>query len=875
MDFLNITTPTPNTNNHQKLTCQLDIFKTSLNTLKDDIDQSVLANTPMIDCLQKLSCGMDKIIQAVFEYFELHSTAVFAVGGYGRQQLYLHSDVDILIIYDQTACQSLLTDFVQAIWQLGITPAICVQSLHTLDVAVQEHTIATAWLDARLVCGNADWHALPYDSVKKYWQIPTFFDVKLAETKARHTLHGFTEYNLEPNIKTHMGGLRDIHLLGWLSKFIDSRHKTAQIADFLLPNELACLSDSFDFISRIRHHLHYLSAKGYDVLSFDYQHQVAKRLNLDGQTNNTLAEQLMKRYYHHATATASLTDMLCQLFYEKYTNQTFTIKILDDEFALKTVNQTTYLCTQHHLVFDNNPASILRLFLVMGHHNIAHICPQTLRLLQSSSQNIDDNYRHNTYHKRLFIQNLKQPTLLFHRLRMMKRFGVLGRYLPDFGHIMGLMQFDLFHRYTVDEHTLLLVKILDDFDKGKFGQLSDIYRTLCHKYLLVITAIFHDIAKGLDGDHSVIGAKIAKRFCESHNLPKDDQSLIEFLVSHHLTMSLVAQKQDISDIGVIEHFAKIVGDIDTLNYLYILTVADMNATNSELWNNWRATLLSQLYSATHHFLSTQTTDQKSLIKKRQTDALAILAKKDNFDKTAIDNFWQKLSDTYFLKHNKDELAWHADIIAYGLKDQQAPPYVATDIDLTHLNLLKLFIYTKDMPHLFSKMIGVIDMAGFSVMGAHIFTTKTGFALNTLTIIDNDHDWAYDNLDDFDEKAYYHRHDDLCDRLIKMIEDDNFCYTPKKRYHNPLKAFVVPTVIEFIDNNFTELHLVTKDRPSLLAKIGQVFDKFDIIVHSARITTLGERAEDVFYLTDSEQLLLDKNTQARLACALDDLLTDSD
>lgn len=865
--------PLPQIQQHPSL-ADLEIIKEWLIAFKKSIDTGVLTNTlPMASHLGALSLAVDDILKALFDVLLLPQTAIFAVGGYGRQQLYYHSDVDILIIYDDydpqnTHIDKEIGEFIQAIWQLGITPAICVQPMSNLAYAVKEPTCAAAWLDSRYLCGKKQWRHLPYQSVKKSWSIRDFYDAKLGETKARHLLHKNTAYSLEPNIKNAPGGLRDVHLLGWLAKFLTPKH-TPHLSvknGFLLQDELDSLTTSVEFLSRLRHHLHVLTDKPNDNLSFDYQSAIAKRMGIDGSATQA-AEQLMKQYYSCAMCIASLSYMISQLFFQTHIVCDTSFLPIDEEFGVMRLHDVHYLCIVTPVVFEQNPASMLRLFLVMGKYNIRHITPQTLRLLRVASGRIDDTYRNNAHHQRLFIQNLQEPNLLFHRLRLMKQFGVLGNYIVAFGQIMGLMQFDLFHRYTVDAHTLLLIRILHRFGGGGFGALSDIYQTLPKKYLLVIAAIFHDIAKGQKGDHSVLGATLAEHFCQTHHLPQQDRALIVFLVRHHLTMSLTAQKQDISDMIVIKEFADIVGNQTTLDYLYVLTVADMNATNSELWNNWRASLLSQLYRATCHFLSQKALDKPSLANTQKHETLDLLSQDDDFDEMAIYGFWRKLSDTYFLKHSKDELAWHAKIIAY--QKHKNPPLVATDVDLTHNNLFKLLIYTKDTAHLFSKMVGVIDMAGFAVMGANIFTTQTGYALNTFTIIDNEHCWDYDKTTD--KTAHTNRQKALCDRLIAMIEGGDFDYMPKKRYHNTLKHFVVDTTIEFVDNHLTELHLTTKDMPSLLAKIGQVFDELDIRVHSAKISTLGERAVDVFYLSDGDDLLLDTATKRQLKLALVGLL----
>lgn len=872
--------------------CGTASFNDWLDALNAFIDHRICTNDfnnfTMADYLALRTAVVDEILTRLFDSYQFEHTSLFAVGGYGRCQLLPASDVDILLVLQGDDEKERIEQFITHLWQLNFTPAVSVQAWHDMAERAREHTLATAWLESRLLTGSHD-SSLPYQTVKQAWQLATFYDAKLDEAKTRYLGHKSTEYNLEPNIKTAPGGLRDIQIIGWLGAFLfninhTSFHNAPAQFDvlvaykFLIDSENKALTAANEFLWQVRHHLHTLTQKAEERLLFSHQNSVAARMGYVSDTQNGAAEALMKDYYHHAMTVASLSDMLCQLFFQNYIAKELSFDAIDEQFGTIIMHDRQYLCITNPFVFEEYPSAILKLFLLMGRLNIKHISPQTLRHLRLASTMMDDNYRNNTKHQRLFIQNLKEPNLLFHRLRLMKRFGVLGAYIPAFGQILGMMQFDLFHRYTVDAHTLLLIRILhrlarDDY----FGQVAQVYRALDNHYILVIAAIFHDIAKGRGGDHSELGAQLADEFCHQHNLPADDRRLIVFLIKEHLTMSLTAQKQDIYDAEVIMQFAQTVGSIEYLDFLYVLTVTDMNATNDALWNNWRASLINQLYFATHRLLlQGDKLDDETLARQHKHDAklkLSMMA----VDMNAVQDFWRHLSTVYFLKHTVADLVWHAHTIV-GALHISAPsgthtPIAAIESDPHHLNLFKVMIYTKDTPQLFSKIVGALDMLGLNVMGANIFTTQTGYALNTLTVLDIDNHWEERLIDDSDVIAYQKHQEHLRHALLDMMNHlDAFHYTPKKRHVRHLSYFNVATEIEFKDERLTHLYITTKDRPSLLAKIGLIFDELNISVHGAKITTLGERAEDVFYLNHNGRLLDTQTKQAlkdKLLIALDD------
>ncbi len=885
--------PTPIFDTHH-----LSDIKAWLNDCETFIDHQICQRTP--DELSDKTANENSLIQqllwlrtqvldtlliGLFNTMSLSKdVALFAVGGFGRGEVFPFSDVDLLIIYghvcDDTMTQ--LHEFMAFLWDTGINPALTLRSIDD-DACVKELTIATSLAENRFLAGDDTLQDLPTLWTKKHWTATSFFDAKMIETYERHQSFGKTEYNLEPNVKSAVGGLRDIHLLYWIGRFYFSLSPTVTLAElvqvqFLNEQERDDLVKAKHFFWQIRHHLHVLSGKADDKLSFGAQKALATRMGF-GETNGTdtaPAERLMKQYYHHAMTVATLSPMLCELFFETYLMKDGHCTPIDDEFVITKHLSNHAISVRHDDVFDRQPQSLLRLFLLMGEHNLKHIAPQTIRLLRYHSTKIDDNFRQNPIHRQAFIDNLNQDNLLFHRLRLMKRTGILGAYLPAFAKITGLMQYDLFHRYTVDAHTLLLIRLLHRFDnpnESDFSIVGVVYRELHNKLPLVIASIFHDIAKGQGGDHSELGASLAKQFCQDHQLNSDDTDLIEWLVRHHLVMSITAQKKDIDDPAVIGEFAQFVGDIRHLDYLYVLTVADMNATNSQLWNNWRATLLRQLYLTTHRFLNNDISLDTLIDKKQQNAKKELLSQ--GIDIEQITHLWQRLPYEYFTKHQSSSIAWHTQEIQAHQKNTDNRPLVALKPHPNkQLHANQLLIYTPNQPNLFAVTVSILDKFGYSIYGADILTDDDNYALDSYvivsqalaskSIVDGQAKLSHDGLTDSDKQRLI---DSLSIHLTcpKSFFDTLPAPRPKVLASNALlKHFNIPTDIYFepIKGSYQHnLHLITKDKPSLLAKIGRVFGKLNIWVHSAKITTLGERVEDIFCVSDEGKSLSEDRQHA--------------
>ncbi|MDO4897124.1 MAG: [protein-PII] uridylyltransferase [Moraxella sp.] len=847
-------------------------YKSYLAKLNADIDDQIckagIHATDMIESqVAKRTQAVDNMLIGMFhERFGADSElGLFAIGGYGRGELFPRSDVDILILGDDAdSHKDKIEQFVASLWDIGITPAISVQSVADLSRHAKEQTVATALLDARFLVGSRTLMDIPSLTVKRAWTLGQFYHTKINEAKQRHLAHHATEYTLEPNIKNGVGGLRDIHIIGWLHRFYGIHHPPTP--DPNIAHHAPTLTHAKRFFWLVRHHLHTLAVREMDKLAFDTQKPIAERLGfLDNHSPNAQAEALMRQYYHHAMTTASLSELLSDDFAERYLGVPHQRTDLDDDFCQLICQNDAFIAIQDTDLFINKPSAMLTLFLKMGKYGIKKIQATTLTALSSAVRQIDDTYRANLTHKALFLANLQENNYLFHRLRLMKRTGVLGAYLPAFGQIMGLMQFDLFHRYTVDAHTLYLIRILHRFGDSchdeyqqKFDLVSQIYQHIHRKDILAITALFHDIAKGRGGDHSELGAVDAHEFCASHGMSDDDTAFISWLVRHHLTMSLTAQKKDIYDPDVIGEFARLVGSVSRLNHLYVLTVADMNATNSQLWNTWRASLLKQLYLSTHKALTQGETDPTRAIKERKERAKGLL----NVPSDEIDKLWAGFGDEYFLTQKSSDIAWQtSEIITHKHRLNHTPIISLKPHSDLALDAVLVFICTPDQANLFATSVCVLDKLGLSVLDANILTADIdgkSYALDSYIVIDRfakRDDKGRLNSDFLTDR---HRQDELRRTLMDAFWQGH-CQVASTLSDPALKHFSVPTKIEFspatthahIGHHL--MHLITKDRPALLAKVGQVFCRHNIKVHGARITTLGERAEDIFYISSDTAL----------------------
>lgn len=863
-----------------------------LKQIEDDISVALAKGVDIRSLVEARAEAIDSLLIELFKLHDLQQTelALFAVGGYGRGELSPYSDVDILLLspddLDKDTSQK-VDAFVARLWDIGIEPGLAVRSIKDCFQVATDITVATNLLEGRLLAGNETLRNVPNEIVQQLWSQKDFYEAKMAEARARHLRHNDTEYNLEPDIKKSPGGLRDIHTIGWIAKRYFRIGKLYDLVpqEFLTEREFDELMFAEGFLWRIRHHLHRLTGRNENKLLFDYQREIAKRMGYHAEPDdepNAAVEAFMRDYYRCAMQISTLSEMLTSHYYETLIEA----RLPESERPKKSVlnarfNQVgDHIAMAHHHVFAQHPEAILEMFLLMGQHGIKYIRTRTLRALKIAARGIDQNYRENERHKQLFLENLKEQNYLYQRLRIMKRYGVLANYLPQFANLIGLMQYDLFHRYTVDAHILLLVRILHRFTdpkyKDDFALVSSIYKRIERKEIIVLAAIFHDIAKGRGGDHSELGEIDAIEFCLSHGMSEADAKLIGWLTRYHLLMSMTAQKQDISDPEVVTRFANLVGNVTHLNHLYVLTVADMNATNPQLWNSWRASLMKQLYIQTRRILRADLdapTNRQEMIATTRQQALAMLDKVDNqhMNRDEVLALWDELGDEYFLREIPEAIMWHTEAIlnhppiGKASDASSEPLIVLREHRELALDAVQIFIYTQNQANLFAVTMAVFDQMNLDVLDARIITATRDFALDSYVLLDR-HGTLLTDPESREE---------LSRRLIEAFKNPESPKLVQKRLPRRLKNFQVPTTIDFNYNEASHQHvmsLTTLDQPGLLARIGQVFLNEGIEVHAARITTLGERAEDMFYISDIGDAMLSDTKLERLKDTLIEVLT---
>ena len=818
---------------------------------------------PIREIIKVRSNIIDEALQYLWQHAGLEHTALglFAVGGYGRREMLPYSDVDLLILSEHdipSEQEQLISTFISSLWDVGnFKPGISVRTIQEcVEQATDDLTVATTLIEARLIIGNHSLAKWPRRIVSQTWTDKTFFDAKMDEQARRYAQHNNTESNLEPDIKNAPGGIRDINQIGWIAK----RHfRVNRIYDlvhlgFISEFELSVLEESESFLWEIRHHLHRLTKRDENRLLFDYQRDIAAKFGFvreDGKPQNYPIEQFMRLYYRSAQQVSTLNEMLLSYFNESV----ITPRLPNYERQIEEINENFKLvdgklAVQHHKIFSERPHAILELFyLLTKRPEIKGIRARTLRLLTLAAKNIDQNFREQPEHQALFMDIIRSPHRLYETLVAMKRYGVLGNYIPAFGQITGLMQYDLFHIYTVDAHTLLLIRNLNRFKEPEFAKdfpvVSSVFQRLARRDIVYLAAIFHDIAKGRGGDHSELGADDAIEFCRTHGFIERECNLVAWLIQNHLLMSVTSQKKDISDPDVVREFAEKMGDMEHLDYLYTLTVADINATNPKLWNTWRASLMRQLYTHARDVIRSglgRPVDYQMLIEDTKFEASEMLV--ENFSLYDVEKVWQELGDDYFLKESADEIAWHTRaILNHG--ENPAPLVLMRAHRKYAQDAVQIFIYTQDQPNLFATTVAILDRMNLDVQDARIITAVKAFSLDTYVVLDR----FGTLLNDAERQST------VIDALVEALShSDEYPGLMQRRIPRQLRHFDIENTVsislnEALNQNMVEI--ATLDQPGLLAKIGGLFMMQGLDIHSAKIATLGERAEDIFFVTKKD------------------------
>ncbi len=801
--------------------------------------------------------------------------ALVAVGGYGRGELHPCSDVDLLVLVPAPLAEgerASVEQLVSFLWDIGLEVGHSVRTVaECAEESAADVGVMTTLLEARRLAGSTELidamrTALAPDRV---WPVRAFFEAKVREQQERRLKANDTAYNLEPNVKTGPGGLRDIQTIAWVAK----RHFGAESLDelvgygFLTPSELRRLQQAQSFLWKVRFGLHVLTGRHEDRLLFDYQIKLAQSFGYEDASYTLAVEQLMQRYYRTIMDVTLLNELLLQLFREAILSDNAPPVPLNPRFQVR----NDYLEAVNEDVFARSPSALLELFVLLQQNpHIRGVRAGTIRALARNLWLIDEEFRQNPRNHRLFLEILRAPRGVTHELRRMNDYGVLGRYIPAFGRVVGRMQYDLFHSYTVDAHTLFVVSNLRRLAMAEFDHelplVSPIMQQLPKPEIVYLSALFHDIAKGRGGDHSDLGAVDAEAFCLEQGLSRYDARLVAWLVRHHLLFSMTAQKRDIGDPQVISEFARAIGDETHLDYLYVLTCADVRGTNPKLWNSWKTALFQDLYDrvkrALRRGLETPV-DQEELVRENQERARALL-RGAALQSGSIERTWARLPTAYFLRHGPEEIARHTRALAAG--EANADEALVSVEPQSERGTTAVMIYAPHRRHGFARATAVLDQLGLTIVDANITPVGNGFSLDSYHVLEEDGS-PITNAE---------RRNEIEQALWRSLQrPEEAPLAVSRRATRQMRVFKTPTQIAIsVDerNRRSVLELTAGDRPGLLCDVGKVLWEERVDLHAAKISTLGERAEDVFYVTDRAQEPLNdaaaERLRARLAEALD-------
>jgi len=798
---------------------------------------------------------------------------LFAVGGYGRGELHPYSDIDILILGEETAIEAasdLLAAFTTRLWDFNVDIGHAVRSFDQCrELARDDITIATSLIECRPVVARVEMttqlEAVAFDDT--LWSTQAFYQAKVAEQDERYDKHDNSDNRLEPDIKNAPGGLRDLHTIIWVTRrhFRTTRLITLVDEGLLTQHEFRLLDEAEQFLKRTRFALHMCAGRAQNKLLFDHQAQVAEAMGFNETDTKERIEAFMKQVYRMTLRMGEFNDMLLQHFEETVLGdpESLTVKPLNARWQVR----GQHLELIHDNGFERNPSALLEAFALLAQNSeLKGLRAATTRQMYTARHLIDDAFRNDIVNISYFMELMRYPEKLPEILRRMRYYGILSRYIPEFGAIMGLMQHDLFHIYTVDAHTLQLVRNITRFYMGTartdYPIVTDLTQQLPKIELIYLAALFHDIAKGRGGDHSELGAVDAYNFCKHHRLSEYDSRLVAWLVTNHLLMSMTAQRKDLSDPDEIRAFAEIVGDQRRLNYLLCLTVADITATNPELWTSWRASLLRQLYHATTEMLKRGLEGlpgRQTYVEETQTDALALVRPSI---RTQAPSFWAHWSQEYFVSHSSDELAWHLETLLDTAATETivaiAPDAINPDKGST-----QVLVSTPNRGHLFADLTACFADLGISVLDARLHSSDHGRSIDVFMVRNEGTGDAIANPEDQER---------LLNRLSEAAEARYRAQGQTRRTPRAYKFFNQRADVRIkpdLDGKRTLVELVAPDRAGLLTTVGRVFAEFGLDVSTAKIVTLGERVEDVFYVTDSEgQSLYDVDFIARLKAKLE-------
>ena len=845
----------------QRLDC-CNQFKTDLNINKLTKDLSIIAKKSLSIAWEK--AGLNQWTE------QQSSICLVAVGGFGRNELFPFSDVDILVLMkdnlsneEMSTLSPLIESFISNCWDLGLEIGSSVRTIQEcISEASKDITIQTSLLESRLLQGNRSIYKTFKNAFESEMDARSFYLEKLLELRQRHNKYQDTPYSLEPNCKESPGGLRDLQVIIWMTKAanLGSSFNDLHKSGLITKREALELNRNQNFLKILRAQLHLVANRRQDVLVFDFQTQLAQAFGLETTSNKRASEQIMRKYYWAAKAVSQLNEILIQNIEALlFPQEALTTRPVSEHF----VERQGLLDIIDPLLFEKQPDQILKTFLLFCKTpGISGLSTQVLRGLYNARTLMNSEWRNKPSNKDLFIEIVKQSHGVSRAISLMNQTSVLGRYLPAFRKIVGQMQHDLFHVYTVDQHILTVLRNVRRFSIAELAHEFPFCSELAAKYektwILVLAALFHDIAKGRGGDHSQLGRKDARAFGKSHRLTKDEIDLLVWLVSEHLTMSQVAQKQDIGDPEVIQNFAKRVKNEKYLTALYLLTVADVRGTSPKVWNAWKGKLLEDLYRQTLRVLGGAKFDASSQLKSNQNEAKKLL-RLYGLMNDAQDELWKQLDLSFFLKHEASDISWLSRHLYSKVNTQE--PVVKARLSPVGEGI-QVAVYVKDQPDLFARICAYFDTQGFSIWDSHIHTTFHGYALDTFQI---------SGSTQLREGGHYR---DLIQLVEHGLTETLSTIKPlpeiqKGRLSRQSRIFPIQPRISLKPDERGQLFVLSlsaSDRSGLLYSVAKILAQHQISLHMARINTLGERVEDTLLL-DGEKLSKNPKLQIQIETEL--------
>ena len=791
--------------------------------------------------LRKYSNEFEKEIKNKFLSLNLNKNfVIYANGGFGRKEIFPISDIDISIIEkNKTKNYKNLEKFISFLWDQGYKVGHSVRSISDIQkISKKDLKEYTSYLTRRPIISTNEMDIKINYALSRLWSKNNFYNAKYVEQQKRHSEFFSTAYNLEPDLKESPGTLRDFQSALWILQHCFDLNSVNQISSSNIFNgELNNAIDAYNFIKSLRFATNISTNK--NRLNFEAQVEISKKAKLGKKSAKKSVEKMMKKFYEMASVLSYFNEIVYEKYNEKYSRKTYQNKVTG-------IHKHKNKIGINNISLRNNKNLIFEIFIEIGKSKITNsIDTETKSLIKKNAKLIDKDFRRNEVYAKQFLNILKSKYNLSSILRTMKALGILQRYIPEFDNVIGQMQFDLFHVYTVDEHTFKVVRNMRQMKLNKHSGFEleyELINRLPKIEILYIAGLFHDLGKGRGGNHSEIGAKISYRFAKRLGMSNTDSGLISWLVERHLIMSSISQKKDIADPNTINEFAKNVEQNEKLDYLYLLTINDIRATNPALWNGWKHQLLRDLYLLTRSKINKEPLRASSQISlDRQKNVIDSLEKRS--EKESIKKHFKNFDDSYFNKNSSNSLKWQSGLILNNIKDD-----FIVGCKKKFDNLIEIFIKADDSPGLFFKLAKILEHTGLEIIDANIFTSGNSiFAANTFIAKYSRHDRTLNKSELTELSSKIKKNFTKIDEIVKT----------KSAKRKNMRFEKIIKINESInkDKNRNLITIETVDSPGLLVNISKVFFEHKVSIHSARINTLGERIEDTFEIENFNKKLV--------------------